>query len=198
MIEQEEREINSEPLPHSAGIGRRMTAFAMDFILLTFISILILFYLPEMLGQQTDDEFSRLSGRLIEAFEHPEPDQEHVEQVMMEFSEFSAKIHYELIVTLVFIAYFFVGEFFYDGKSIGKSTLYIKSNNFRKSGTSLPLRESALRSVIKGLSCSFALLGFANFACLLFSKQRRALHDLLSGSTCVLVAQNVKDEGSES
>ena len=97
-----------------------------------------------MLGQQTDDEFSRLSGRLIEAFEHPEPDQEHVEQVMMEFSEFSAKIHYELIVTLVFIAYFFVGEFFYDGKSIGKSTLYIKSNNFRKSGTSLPLRESAL------------------------------------------------------
>ena len=58
MIEQEEREINSEPLPHSAGIGRRMTAFAMDFILLTFISILILFYLPEMLGQQTDDEFS--------------------------------------------------------------------------------------------------------------------------------------------
>ena len=84
------------------------------------------------------------------------------------------------------------------GKSIGKSTLCIKSNNFRKSGTSLPLRESALRSVIKGLSCSFALLGFANFACLLFSKQRRALHDLLSGSTCVLVTQNVKDEGSES
>ena len=198
MIEQEEREINSEPLPHCAGIGRRMTAFAMDFILLTFISILILFYLPEMLGKQTDDEFSRLSGRLIEAFEHPDPDQEHVEQVMVEFSEFSAKIHYELIVTLVFIVYFFVGEFFYDGKSIGKSTLCIKSNNFRKSGTSLPLRQSALRSVIKGLSCSFALLGFANFACLLFNKQRRALHDLLSGSTCILIPQNEKDKGSES
>ena len=198
MIEQEQRETNSEPLSHGASIGRRMTAFAMDFILLTFISILILFYLPEMLGKQTDDEFSRLSGRLIEAFEHTDPDQEHVEQVMMEFSEFSAKIHYEFIVTLVFIAYFFVGEFFYDGKSIGKSTLCIKSNNFRKSGSSLPLRQSALRSVIKGLSCSFALLGFANFACLLFSKQRRALHDLLSGSTCILIPQNEKDEGSNS
>ena len=198
MIEQKERKTNSEPLPQGAGIGRRVTAFTMDFILLTFISILILFYLPEMLGKQTDDEFSRLSGKLIEAFEHPDPDQEHVEQVMVEFSEFSAKIHYELIVTLVFIAYFFVGEFFYDGKSIGKSTLCIKSNNFRKSGTSLPLRQSALRSVIKGLSCSFALLGFANFACLLFNKQRRALHDLLSGSTCILVAQNEKEEDSES
>ena len=91
MTLSEEREDNQLALPQSAGIGRRMIAFAMDFILLTFVAILILFYLPELLGKQTADEFSRLSGKLIEAFEQPEPDQEHVQRVMMEFSEFSSK-----------------------------------------------------------------------------------------------------------
>lgn len=197
MTLSEEREDNQLALPQSAGIGRRMIAFAMDFILLTFVAILILFYLPELLGKQTAEEFSRLSGKLIEAFEQPEPDQEHVQRVMMEFSEFSSKIHYEFVVTLVFVAYFFFGEFFFNGKSIGKSTLCIKSNNFRKNGVPLPPGQAVLRSLIKGLSCSFALLGFANFACLLFSKERRSLHDLLSGSNCILAIPNEKGEESK-
>ena len=53
MTLSEEREDNQLALPQSAGIGRRMIAFAMDFILLTFVAILI-FVLFAGTPRQTD------------------------------------------------------------------------------------------------------------------------------------------------
>lgn len=182
---QENSSESIQPRRPSASVGRRITAFSMDFILLTFVSILIMFYLPRIIGNETAEEFKRLSGILGQTFEQEEPNKEQVQSIMLEFSQFYAKIHYEFIVTLVFITYFLVGEILFQGKTIGKSTLCIMTCSFRENSP-LSMTQAFLRASLKGLSCSFALFGLINFVFFLFNRNKRSLHDLITGSTCIM------------
>ena len=82
-----------------------------------------------------------------------------------------------------FIFYFLQAELFWGGKSIGKATFSLKTDNtIGEQGIPITIRQILIRSVIKGLSCSFALLGLANLLFFLFNKQKKCLHDLASGT----------------
>ena len=168
-------------MPVSAPI--RLLAFAMDFVLLIFISMLIMLYLPKALGEQTANEFDNLTSRVAELFQQNEPDQRELDNILRDLQFFQDRIHYNLIVTLFFIFYFLQAELFWGGKSIGKATFSLKTDNtIGEQGIPITIRQILIRSVIKGLSCSFALLGLANLLFFLFNKQKKCLHDLASGT----------------
>ena len=168
-------------MPVSAPI--RLLAFAMDFVLLIFISMLIMLYLPKALGEQTANEFDNLTSRVAELFQQNEPDQRELDNILRDLQFFQNRIHYNLIVTLFFIFYFLQAELFWGGKSIGKATFSLKTDNtIGEQAIPITTRQILIRSIIKGLSCSFALLGLANLLCFLFNKQKKCLHDLASGT----------------
>lgn len=165
-------------------VSLRLIAFAMDFVLLIFISMLIMLYLPKILGEQTENEFDNLTSRVAELFQQSEPNQRELENVLRDLQYFQERINYNLIVTLFFIFYFVQAELFWGGKSIGKATFSLTTkNNTGEQASPITFRQILIRSVIKGLSCSFALLGIANLLCFLLNKQKKSLHDLASKTT---------------
>ena len=180
-------------MPVSAPI--RLLAFAMDFVLLIFISMLIMLYLPKALGEQTANEFDNLTSRVAELFQQNEPDQRELDNILRDLQFFQNRIHYNLIVTLFFIFYFLQAELFWGGKSIGKATFSLKTDNtIGEQAIPITTRQILIRSIIKGLSCSFALLGLANLLFFLFNKQKKSLHDLASGT----ITGQVRSEGANS
>ena len=178
---EEPSHVRKEPSETPVSAPIRLLAFGMDFVLLIFISMLIMLYLPKALGEQTANEFDNLTSRVAELFQQKQPDQRELDNVLRDLQFFQDKINYNLIVTLFFIFYFLQAELFWGGKSIGKATFSLRTkNNTEEPSTAITLRQTVIRSVIKGLSCSFALLGIANLLCFLLSKQKKSLHDLAS------------------
>ena len=79
----------SSETPVSAPI--RLLAFAMDFVLLIFISMLIMLYLPKALGEQTANEFDNLTSRVAELFQQKQPDQRELDNVLRDLNFFRTK-----------------------------------------------------------------------------------------------------------
>ncbi len=158
---------------------KRILAFGMDFVLLSFASTLLFFYIPKLHGQVTEQEFERLTERLSHALSSPDKDQTAVENLMIEFSEFTGNMNYELIMSLFFVLYFLIGEVFFGGRSVGKATFCLQTSSADKD-LSLHPRQLVMRSFIKGISCSFMFLGLANLLFFIFNRNHRCLHDLAS------------------
>lgn len=158
---------------------KRVLAFVMDFVLLSFASTLLFFYIPKLHGKASEEKFDRLTERLSHAFSTPDQDEAALQTLMVEFSEFTGSMNYELIMSLFFILYFLVGEVFFGGRSVGKATFCLKTSSISPDLIISP-RQLVLRSFIKGISCSFILLGFANLLFFIFNRNHRCLHDLAS------------------
>jgi len=158
---------------------KRILAFGMDFVLLSFASTLLFFYIPKFHGQATDQEFGRLTDRLSNALSSPDQDQAALENLMIEFSEFTGNMNYELIMSFFFVLYFLTGEVFFGGRSVGKATFCLQTSSTDKD-LSLTASQLVLRSFIKGISCSFMFLGLANLLFFIFNRNHRCLHDLAS------------------
>ncbi len=182
MMETNEKE--GENLLRPASNFKRIAAFSMDFILLSCVSTLLFFYIPKMHGDAAEAEFERLSGELTQALRMGDSEPAKVERLMVEFSEFTASMNYELIMTLTFILYFLLGEIFFSGKSVGKATFSLRTSSLEGFDATMP-RQLIIRSIIKGISCSFFLLGLANLLFFFFSRKHRCLHDLASRTSTV-------------
>ena len=65
---------------------KRVLAFMMDFVLLSFASTLLFFYIPKLHGQASEQEFDRLTERLSHAFSTPDQDEAALRDLMIEFS----------------------------------------------------------------------------------------------------------------
>ena len=175
----ERQEVETLPAP----VPLRLLAFLMDFILLIFLSTLILLYLPKMLGEQTEREFDDLRARFGMLILNPEnQDSMAARQLTEQTSEFLARINYKLINTLAFILYFLACEARFDGRSLGKAVFSLRTTSLTGSPTP-SFSQILYRSLIKGLSCSWAMLGLANLLCFLINRNKRCLHDLASKTT---------------
>lgn len=174
----------------------RILAFAMDFVLLVFLSMLMMFYLPKLMGAQTEGEFENLSARFVELVESGQPNPDQRDRLMEDVISFKHKIHYDFAVSFAFILYFVLAEFIWNGKTIGKATFSLKTHNAIQPSPSsnqdpqapsltISPRQMLIRSLLKGLSCSFGLLGLINLLFYLFNKQKKSLHDLASGTVTV-------------
>ena len=171
-----------ETKAYSSPVPIRLVAFLMDFILLVFLEMLIIFYLPKFLGEET--ELNHLLSRFAELLQEREPDQGEVQRWWNAFYLFLDKINLNFFVTLTFMLYFLLGELFCKGRSIGKATFSLMTVNAIE--VSPPnFRQVLIRSLLKGLSAKFFLLGMVNLLFCIFNRDKRCLHDLASGTITV-------------
>ena len=78
---------------------KRLLAFGMDFVLLTLCSTLLLFYIPKFHGEEAIIEFERLSEQLSGSFSSNQSEASDVENLMIQFSDFTERMNYELWTT---------------------------------------------------------------------------------------------------
>ena len=113
---------------------------------------------------------------------------------------------YEMLMAMVVwacflpILYFFIGERFFGGKSLGKATFGLTSVKIDgDGGLPTPMRQF-LRTLLKGLSgliliTPFLLPGLMNFLFCFLNHQRRCLHDMIGGT--ITVQEQKKQEDSQ-
>ena len=183
-IEPEGQENDKETLI-PAPKAKRILAFGMDFVLLMFVSALLYVYIPKLHGKETEAEFVKYKSQLSESLlssqaKGSNPDQE----LITRFSEFNKRMNYEYWMAISYILYFFIGEFAFNGKSLGKATFGLQTVPKQPE---LPINRIQLliRSILKGISCSFPILGGANLLFFIFDRKHRCLHDLASSTTTI-------------
>ena len=185
----------SGPVPlEPAPLFKRSIAFAMDFILLVLLLQLLAHFMPKFWDAHTQEEFSNL---LQNATLLPRDEQMNSEEMarFIEQAELSPET-YEMLMAMVVwacflpILYFFIGERFFSGQSLGKATFGLRSVRVDgKTDPPTPFRQF-LRNVCKGLGAlvlitPFLLPGLINFLFCFLNRQRRCLHDLIGGTITI-------------
>ena len=143
-----------EPAP----LIKRMIAFAMDFILIVLLLQLLAHFMPTFWDAHTQDEFKNL---LHQATLLPKDDQMNSEE-MARFIQESGLSHetYEMLMAMVVwacflpILYFFIGERFFSGQSLGKATFGLKKYSFRKPGIAPYCFPPIFPGFVQGIECT--------------------------------------------
>ena len=158
----------------------RLTAFMMDYVLLYCGLLLVLRALsidPVSLEQ--------VQEQLSQVYMTPKTDQARTE-IFVQQSGINEKL-FSLMLYALFhftlpIAYFYISEKFFAGRSLGKATFSLRTSN-EDGATPCTDYQILIRSLLKGLSFSFEPLGITSLLFLKFNKSKRCLHDLASRTT---------------
>jgi uncharacterized RDD family membrane protein YckC len=190
---------------HESGVGssqsdhlppkwiQRIVAFGMDLILFVVILQLVVMFLPKLYGEGVEKEFQDL---IFSASQLNPEDRFDTEKVGQFYNE--ADISKQTLSMIGFIVvcaftlpvfYCFFGEFFFRGKSLGKATFGLQAVS-RRDGFPPRFPIALSRSLIKGMAMlclltPFFLPGLLNFLFAFFNRERRCLHDFLTGSLTV-------------
>jgi uncharacterized RDD family membrane protein YckC len=191
---------NLEPAP----LLKRTIAFAMDFVLIILLLQLMAHFLPNFWDNNTQNEFKSLLQQATLLAQENQMNSEEMSQ-FIDQSRLSPET-YEMLMAMVVwacflpILYFFIGERFFFGKSLGKATFGLRT--VRMDGTDLPPSpfRQFFRAAGKGLSAlilitPFLLPGLMNFLFCFLNRQRRCLHDIISGT--ITIQETNKKEESE-
>ena len=101
---------------------------------------------------------------------------------LMESPDFrNIRIVTDIILFSVFFFYFFINERAFGGGSLGKMIFRIIAVR-KNSDKSLPIRVSVLRSWLKTVFLLVAPLLWVTFFWAIFNKEKRTVHDLLTGT----------------
>ena len=193
---------SSDCLP--APLIKRLVAFAMDFILIILLLQLLAHFMPGFWDVHTQEEFQNLLQQATLLPKEEQMDSEEMARFIQQ-SDLSPEA-YEMLMAMVIwacflpILYFFIGERFFGGKSLGKATFGLST--VRMDGQDLPIPpfRQFFRSVCKGLSSlilitPFLLPGLINFLFCFLNRNRRCLHDIV-GAT-ITIQENRKQGASE-
>ena len=171
----------------------RIVAFGMDLVLFIVILQLVVMFLPKLYGERVEQEFQDL---IFSASQLNPEDHFDTEKMALFIKE--SGVSEETLSLIGFIVvcaftlpvfYCFFGEFFFRGKSLGKATFGLQAVSHRD-GSSPRFAIALSRSLIKGMAIlclltPFYLLGLLNFLFAFFNRERRCLHDFLTGSLTV-------------
>lgn len=195
---------------------KRITAYLVDIMIITFISSLITFVIP------TSENYTKLTKQFSNLTE------EYANQKITkeEYLTKGSKINYSLsretvaesIVTLVItITYFVVFTYFMNGETIGKKIMKIKitSSNHKKLTmnnylvrsliinsillqfisilTILFLDKKTYLSVYNIISNVFSIIFVVSFMMILFRKDGRGLHDILANTKVISTEKKEQD-----
>ena len=191
----------TEPVP----TWKRILAFTMDMILLIVLLQFLVHFLPHAYSDRTKQEFNQL---IIDASLLSQEEQSDFQRTT-EFLE-NAKLSeetLEMLMAMIIFAcllpstYFFIGELFFRGQSLGKATLRLRTVSARPDLPLTPLRLFA-RAVLKGISSlslmsPFFIPGLVNFLFCFFNRKKRCLHDL-AGSSVTISSQEIPNIKNES
>jgi uncharacterized RDD family membrane protein YckC len=191
---------NLEPAP----LFKRIIAFAMDFILIILLLQLMAHFLPNFWDNNTQNEFKSLLQQATLLAQESQMNSEEMSR-FIDQSGLSPET-YEMLMAMVVwacflpILYFFIGERFFFGKSLGKATFGLRT--VRMDGTDIPPSpfRQFFRAAGKGLSAlilitPFLLPGLMNFLFCFLNRQRRCLHDMIGGT--ITIQEINKKEVSE-
>ena len=157
----------------------RVTAFMMDYILLYYGLLLISSALS------IKQVFEQVQEQLSQVYMDPKADQARSE-IFVQQSGINEKLFLLLLFALCYfalpIAYFYISEKFFAGRSLGKATFSLRTSN-EDGVTPCTASQIFIRSLLKGLSFSFEPLGITSLLFLKFNKSKRCLHDLASRTT---------------
>lgn len=180
-------------------IWKRTLAFAMDMILLIVLLQSIVQILPSAYPQHVKIEFNQL---IIDASLLSQDEQSDLRRTtdFLENANLSEET-YEMLMTMIFFAclvpptYFFISELFFNGQTLGKATLRLRTAPVRNDIPLSPLRLFA-RAVLKGISAlslisPFFIPGLINFVFCFFNRNRRCLHDLAGSSITISSRKNL-------
>jgi len=161
----------------------------MDFVLLAVLLNLTVLFLPKLFGEAVEKEFYDLFF-LLSAENHSDPEKlaQFIENsgVSTKTLELMALIVVSnLCILCIPPAYCFIGEACFEGKSLGKATFGLQA--LSRTGERPNFLMTLIRSTCKGLAIlcvltPFFILGLINFLVAFLNKDRRCLHDLLSGT----------------
>ena len=172
-----------------APLNKRVAAFAMDFVLLLFILVLAATVLLKFSEPGVPSLLNNLSSEFLSISQNqnlnPEDKQNQIQKLITpEISKFIKTV--ELWFIILPVTFFFIGEKFFSGKSFGKGTFGLKTTkcNEDENPTTAML---FLRVVVKGLSITFFFPFFflLNYFFCFFNRERRCLHDLISGTMTI-------------
>lgn len=177
-----------------ASLIKRMIAFAMDFILIVLLLQLLAHFMPSFWDIHTEEEFKNLLHQATLLSQEEQMNSDQMADFIMK-SDLSPET-YEMLMAMVIwacflpIFYFFIGERFFSGKTLGKATFGIRS--VREGNIQIPASpfRQFFRAVCKGLSAlvlitPFLLPGLLNFLFCFLNRKRRCLHDLIGGTISV-------------
>jgi uncharacterized RDD family membrane protein YckC len=201
----EETEASPENEIRPAPLFKRMIAFGMDFILIVLLLQLLAHFMPNFWDAHTQEEFQNL---LQQAMTLPQDEQMDSEEMSLfiQQSDLSPET-YEMLMAMVVwacflpVMYFFIGERFFNGKSLGKATFALSSVRMNSEDVALTPFRQFLRAVCKGLSAlllitPFLLPGIMNFLFCFLNRKRRCLHDL-AGSSWTVQQSTKKDSEND-
>lgn len=195
---------------------KRITAYLVDIMIITFISSLITFVIP------TSENYTKLTKQFSNLTEEYANQKITKEEYLTKGSEINYSLSKETvaesIVTLVItISYFVVFTYFMNGETIGKKIMKIKitSNNHKKLTmnnylvrsliinsillqfisilTILFLDKTTYLSVYNIISNVFSIIFVVSFMMILFRKDGRGLHDILANTKVISTEKKEQD-----
>lgn len=191
--------------PEAVPVWKRTLAFTMDMILLIVLLQLLVQFLPNAYSDQAQQEFNQL---IIDASLLSREEQSDFRRTaeFLENSQLSEQT-YEMLMAMIFFAcllpstYFFIGELFFRGQTLGKATLRLRTVSARADLPLTPIRLFA-RAVLKGISAlslmsPLFIPGLINFLFCFFNRKKRCLHDL-AGASITIASQDLTTVKNES
>ncbi len=195
---------------------KRITAYLVDIMIITFISSLITFVIP------TSENYTKLTKQFSNLTEEYANQKITKEEYLTKGSEINYSLSRETvaesIVTLVItITYFVVFTYFMNGETIGKKIMKIKitSSNHKKLTmnnylvrsliinsillqfisilTILFLDKKTYLSVYNIISNVFSIIFVVSFMMILFRKDGRGLHDILANTKVISTEKKEQD-----
>ena len=172
---------------------RRIVAFGMDLVLFIVILQLVVMFLPQLYGERVEQEFQDLVFSASQLNPEDHFDTEKMAMFIKESGvseETLSMIGFIVVCAFILpVFYCFFGEFFFRGKSLGKATFGLQAVS-RRDGFPPRFPIALSRSLIKGMAIlclltPFFLPGLLNFLFAFFNRERRCLHDFLTGSLTV-------------
>lgn len=192
---------------------KRVLAYLIDIILVSFIGVLIGYLIPvsseyEKADAELRDVFSDYSNKKID-------DETYLEKLNdISYTISKESVTLSIITVVVYIIYFVVVPYYYNGQTFGKKIMKMKiiSNQDKKLSmnnyliraliidsilsniigvvTILFLNKSAYIESSNIVSNIFMYLYIVIFAMILFQKDGRGLHDIIAGTKVVMVDEN--------
>ncbi|MEJ6620686.1 MAG: RDD family protein [Opitutae bacterium] len=173
-----------------ASLPKRMIAYAMDSILLFILIQLIALFIPKLYDENSKNEFNNLINK-VSILSNDERFDSTKMAAFVEESRLSVET-YQMLISMMFAAcflpviYFFCGDAFFRGQTLGKATFGLRTVRFGDYN-SPSFGKILIRAIVKGfatitLVTPFLLPGVLNFCFCLFNRNKRCVHDLLSGT----------------
>ena len=189
-------ESNSDEKPEQqdvlvpASLAKRMIAYAMDTILLFILIQLVALLIPNLYDENSKAEFNNLINQVSILSSDDQFDSSKM-ATFLEDSQLSAETS-EMLLSMMFTAcflpvlYFVCGDAFFRGQTLVKATFGLRTVTFQNFEPPA-FRKILIRSIVKGLASitlitPFLLPGVLNFCFCLFNRNKRCVHDLLSGT----------------